>query len=100
MTYLVEGYWPPTAGHPDPERLARAAEASGNGAIHYLGAVTVAQDETMFWLFEAPSLKALHAAAAAAGMTVDRIVEATTQDLGGSGLVDAALVGPDLAWSS
>ncbi|MEO5965722.1 MAG: hypothetical protein ABIR11_09680 [Candidatus Limnocylindrales bacterium] len=105
MTYLIEGYWPPTAGRPDPERLARAAEASGNGTIHYLGAVTVAQDETVFWLFDAPSLEALQAAAAAAGMTVDRIVEATTQDLGGSdvvgsGLGDDALVQPDPVGSS
>jgi len=83
MTYLVEGYWPASAGTPDPERLASAAEASGDGTIHYLGAVTVAEDETVFWLFEAPSIEILRAAAAAAGMTADRIVEATAQDLGG-----------------
>jgi hypothetical protein len=83
VTYLIEGYWPVSAGLPDPERLAAAAEASGEGTVHYLGAVTVAQDETVFWLFEAPSIEILRAAAAAAGMTADRIVEATTQDLGG-----------------
>jgi hypothetical protein len=83
MTYLVEGYWPASAGPPDPERLASAAEASGHGTVHYLGAVTVAQDETVFWLFEAPSIDILRTAAAAAGMTADRIVEATAQDLGG-----------------
>ena len=50
MTYLIEGYGPASAGSPDPERLAAAAEASGQGTVHYLGAVTVAQDETVFWL--------------------------------------------------
>lgn len=84
MTYLVEGYWQPTADHADPERLARIAEASGGGAIRYLGAVTVPSDETVFWLFDAPSIDDLRTAAAAAGMTVDRIVEAAASDLGGS----------------
>ena len=90
MTYLIEGYWPPSAGRPDPERLARAAEASGGRAVRYLGAVTVPGDETVFWLFEAPSIEALSAAASAAGMTADRIVEATAQDLGGRS------IGPEL----
>jgi hypothetical protein len=45
--------------------------------------VTVPRDETVFWLFDAPSIEALEAAAAAAGMTADRISEATAQDLGG-----------------
>lgn len=95
MTYLVEGYWPPTAGHPDPERLARVAEASGHGSIRYLGVVTVPEDETVFWLFDAPSIDAVRAAAAAAGMAPDRIVEATTQDLGGLASAAApALVEP------
>jgi hypothetical protein len=83
VTFLVEGYWPSTAGNPDPERLARIAVASGGGAIRYLGAVTVPSDETVFWLFDAPSIEGLLAAAAAAGMTVDRITEATARDLGG-----------------
>ena len=83
MTYLIEGYWPPSAGRPDPERLARAAEASGHGDVRYLGAVTVPDDATVFWLFDAPSIDALRAAAAAAGLTADRISEATAQDLGG-----------------
>jgi hypothetical protein len=43
----------------------------------------VAGDETVFWLFEAPSIEVLKVAAAAAGMSADRIVEATAQDLGG-----------------
>lgn len=89
MTYLVEGYWPASAGDKDPERLARAAEASGDGSIRFLGAVTVPGDETVFWLFDAPSPEALSAAAAAAGMSIDRIAEATTQHLGG-GTVDAS----------
>lgn len=83
MTYLIEGYWPPSAGQPDPERLARAAEASGHGDIHYLGAVTVPGDATVFWLFDAPSIETLRAAAAAAGLSADRISAATAQDLGG-----------------
>lgn len=82
MTFLVEGYWPPSAGQPDPERLARAAEASGHGAVRYLGAVTVPDDATVFWLFDAPSIESLRAAAAAAGLTADRISVATAQDLG------------------
>ncbi|MEA2518786.1 MAG: hypothetical protein QOF49_866 [Chloroflexota bacterium] len=83
MTYLIEGYWPASAGQPDPERLARAAEGFGHGDVRYLGAVTVPGDSTVFWLFDAPSLDALRAAAAAAGLTADRISEATAQDLGG-----------------
>lgn len=83
MTYLIESYWPPSAGRPDPDRLARAAEASGGSAVRYLGTVTLPGDETVFWLFEAPSIEVLSAAAAEAGMTADRIVEATARDLGG-----------------
>ena len=97
MTFLIEGYWPASAGQPDPERLARAAEASGHGHVHYRGAVTVPGDATVFWLFDAPSVEALRAAAAAAGLTADRIVEATAQDLGGRGVHDNALPLPNVA---
>lgn len=83
MTYLIECYWPASAGRSDPERLARAAEASGGRVVRYLGSVSVPGDETVFWLFEAPSIDILRAAVTAAGMTADRIVEAAAQDLGG-----------------
>ena len=86
----MEGYWTGSDGRPDTARLAQAAEASGRGAVRFLGSVTVPTDETVFWLFEATTRAELEAAATVAGMKVDRIVAATTQGVDLEGAVPVA----------
>jgi hypothetical protein len=79
--FLAETYTPrPAPGTPVPcaSDVARAAEhASGPGApAWFLGAVAVAEEETCFWLYQAPSAAAVHAAMTAAGLRPERIMQA------------------------
>ena len=83
MPYVIETYRPRSSVQDDTDVIARAARVGEDRAIRYLGAIAVPADETVFSLFEAPSIAALEAAATRAGLTVDRIVPATTTDLGG-----------------
>jgi hypothetical protein len=77
--FLVEAYTP--AGSPvgDTElRAARAAEQlSGEGEpVRYVRAIFVPEDETCFFLFEAPSAAAAGEASRRAAIEFERIVEA------------------------
>ena len=54
-----------------------AAHAAGPGASAcFLGAVAVPEEETCFWLYQAPSAAAVRAAMTAAGLRPERITEA------------------------
>jgi len=76
--FLAETYAPRLAAAPCAGDVARAAEhASGHGApAWFLGAITVAEEETCFWLYQAPSAAAVRAAMAAAGLHPERIMQA------------------------
>ena len=79
--FLAETYTPwlaPGIAAPCAADVARAAEhASGPGApAWFLGAVAVAEEETCFWLYQAPSAAAVHAAMTAAGLRPERIMQA------------------------
>ena len=54
-----------------------AAHAAGPGASAcFLGAVAVPEEETCFWLYQAPSAAAVRAAMIAAGLRPERITQA------------------------
>ena len=63
---------------PSAADLARAAgQASGpQGPVRFLGAIAVPEEETCFWLYQAPSAAAVRAAMTAAGLTPERITPA------------------------
>ena len=75
--FLAETYTPrrapgtPAMGAVD---AARAAAHAGAGApAWFLGAVAVPEEETCFWLYQAPSAAAVRAAMTAAGLRPERI---------------------------
>jgi hypothetical protein len=79
--FLAETYAPRgNGGTPAPSAadLARAAgQASGpQGPVRFLGAVAVPEEETCFWLYQAPSAAAVRAAMTAAGLRPERITPA------------------------
>ena len=79
--FLAETYTPrPAPGTPAPRAadIARAAQqVSGHGApVRFLGAVAVPEEETCFWLYQAPTAAAVRAAMTAAGLRPERITQA------------------------
>ena len=68
------------SGTPAPSAadLARTAgQASGpEDPVQFLGAIAVPEEETCFWLYQAPSAAAVRAAMTAAGLTPERITPA------------------------
>lgn len=76
--FLAETYTPRRAAAPCAGHVARAAgQASGPGApVRFLGAVAVPEEETCFWLYQAPTAGAVHAAMTAAGLRPERITPA------------------------
>jgi hypothetical protein len=77
--FLAETYIPRLAAAPCADDVARAAEhASGpGGPVRFLGAITVPEEETCFWLYQAPSAAAVRLAMTAAGLRPERITPAT-----------------------
>jgi Protein of unknown function (DUF4242) len=79
MLFLAEFYLPVNAPLADIAQQARQAAAamSVKGAqIRFVQAIFIAQDETCFALFEAPTAAVVSAAAATAGLEFDRITAA------------------------
>ena len=85
--YLVEAY----VGRLTAAQLGRvtsrarttaAAIAEPNGPVRYLGGISIPDDELCFHLYAGPSADAVNEAAARAGITADRIVEAVQLDWG------------------
>jgi hypothetical protein len=76
--FLAETYAPRDAAAPPAAGIARAAEqVSEPGApVRFLGAVVVPEEETCFWLYQAPSAGAVRAAMARARLQPDRITPA------------------------
>ena len=76
--FLAESYTPRLAPAPAAGDVALAAEAASGpqGLVRFLGAVTVAEEETCFWLYQAPSAGAVRAAMNAAGLCPERITQA------------------------
>jgi hypothetical protein len=76
--FLAETYAPRGAAAPGAAALARAAaHADGPGApVRFLGAVHVPEEETCFYLYQAPTADAARAALTAAGLRPDRITAA------------------------
>jgi len=79
--FLAETYAPRgDSGTPAPSAadLARTAgQASGSeDPVQFLGAIAVPEEETCFWLYQAPSAAAVRAAMTAAGLAPERITPA------------------------
>ena len=76
--FLAETYAPrdvPGTAAPGPAGAAPGADqASGpGGPVRLLGAILVPDEETCFWLYQAPSAVAVRAAMTAAGLRPERI---------------------------
>jgi hypothetical protein len=72
--FLAETYTPRA-------ELGAAAPSAADGpgaAVCFLGAIAAPEEETCFWLFQAPSAEAVRAAMAAAGLRPERIIPAVT----------------------
>ena len=78
--FLAESYTPRLAPAPAAGDVALAAEAASGpqGLVRFLGAVTVAEEETCFWLYQATDADAVRAAMTAAGLRPERITPAMT----------------------
>ena len=78
--YLVELYVSredSAAVESGAERARAAAdEVTEEGAVRYVRAIFVPEDETCFFLYEAASAEAVHDAARRAGLSSGRIIEA------------------------
>jgi hypothetical protein len=76
--FLAEIYAPRGAVAPSAAEVALAAEqVSGYGAaVQFLGAINVPEEETCFYLYQAPCAAAVRAAMAAAGLRPGRITQA------------------------
>ena len=79
--FLAETYAPRDAPGPAAPGTAGAAlgadQASGPGApVRLLGVILVPDEETCFWLYQAPSAGAVRAAMTAAGLRPERITPA------------------------
>jgi len=75
--FLAETYTPRGTA-PCPGGVARTAEhaVGPQGPAWFLGAVAVPEEETCFWLYQAPSAAAVRAAMTAAGLRPERIMQA------------------------
>ena len=76
-TYLVEAYTPPSRAN-QADRIARAAAALGREGIRveHRRTTFLADDDTSFYLFEAPSPTAIQELCRRAGLDHIRIVHA------------------------
>ena len=76
--FLAETYAPRGGPAPRAGDIARAAaHASGPQApARFLGAITVPEEETCFYLYQAPTAAAVRAAMTAAGLRPERITRA------------------------
>ena len=78
--FLAETYAPrdpPGTTAPTAAGLARAGQASQDRApVRFLGAILAPEEETCFWLYQAPSAAAVRAAMTAAGLRPERITPA------------------------
>ena len=78
--FLAETYAPrdaPGTATPSAAGAAAAGQASQDRApVRFLGAILVPEEETCFWLYQAPSAAALRAAMTAAGLRPERVTAA------------------------
>jgi len=75
-SYLVESYLSASSHALDDARARARRAAEGGVGVRYVRTTFVPGDETIFHVFEAPSLEALERASSLAGLPVERIAEA------------------------
>ena len=78
--FLAETYTPrdaPGSAAPGADDLAAAGQSSQDAApVRFLGAILVPEEETCFWLYQAPSAAAVREAMTRARLQPERITEA------------------------
>jgi hypothetical protein len=80
-TYLVEAYKPHGRDVEELARLEESAQAAArevsrsHADVRYVRAILVPEDETCFYVFEAPSREVVAQAAVRAGLSEARITE-------------------------
>lgn len=74
--YLVESYQADSPASVEDARDRARSLGDRDPAIRYVRTTFVPGDETVFHLFEAPSVEALDEAGRSAALSYDRIVEA------------------------
>jgi Nickel responsive protein SCO4226-like len=78
--YLVEAYLA-RGNEPDLPETARRARAAAeglkghDGSVRYLGLIFLPQEETCFYLYEAPSAEAVREASRLAGIVPERVAD-------------------------
>ena len=77
--FLAETYTPRGAPRRTPPTSRAAEQANGlGGPVRFPGAIVVPEEETCFWLYQAPTADAVRAAMTAAGLRPERITPAVT----------------------
>ena len=82
-SYLLELYVPRTCSVPEASAAARSVEDAARRSgleLRYVRTLFVAEDETCFHVFEAPSREILAASLERAGVREARITEAIQSD--------------------
>ena len=79
--FLAETYAPRDAPGADARRAAEIAAAAGQASqpgapVRFLGAIAVPEEETCFWLYQAPSAAVVRAAMTLARLRPQRITAA------------------------
>ena len=80
VTYIVECFWPGVrdalvADGAERARTAAAALAVDGQPVTLTGSVLIPGDEVVFYLFEGPSLEAVHGVCQRAALPFERILE-------------------------
>lgn len=81
--FLLEAFCPRNAFQLNPRRAYEvqfvADQLTREGKpVRFVRSILVPEDETCFYLFEAPSVEAVHEAAERAGLQVERVTEAVS----------------------
>jgi hypothetical protein len=77
MAILVESYEKSMTSRREAERLVRdAARSETVPGLRFLGSMFIPDDETAFFLFDGAGVEDVRRVMVAAGITIDRIVEA------------------------
>ena len=86
MRYLAEFYWPHRgSGLAELARRAEAGARRAGGAVRFLSAIYLPDDEACFAIYEAESTACVQAAGTFAGLEFDHIARICVREAGSAG---------------